>query len=87
MKTLSGRKSVEVNQFDIADASLLDALRGKKCYTGVNQMTKPMMKFMSAGELAAKPVLSDEEKKEKKKAKKDKKDKKKKSKKSKKSNN
>ena len=87
MKTLSGRKSVEVNQFDIADASLLDALRGKKCYTGVNQMTKPMMKFMSAGELAAKPVLSDEEKKEKKKAKKDKKAKKKKSKKSKKSKN
>ena len=40
MKTLSGRKSVEVSQFDIADASLLDALRGQKCYTGVNQMTK-----------------------------------------------
>ena len=43
-----------------------------------------MMKFMSAEQLAAKPVLSNDEKKNKKKAKKDKKDKKKKSKKSKK---
>ena len=87
MKTLSGRKSVEVNQFDITDPSVLDGLRGKHCYKGFNALTKPMMKFISADELANKPVLSADQKKEAKKSKKDKKDKKKKSKKTKKNKN
>ena len=77
MKTLSGRKSVEVNQYDITDPSVLDGLRGKHCYKGFNTLTKPMMKFMSAEELANKPVLSSDQKKSKKDAKKSKKDKKK----------
>ena len=77
MKTLSGRKSVEVNQFDITDPSVLDGLRGKHCYKGFNALTKPMMKFMSADEVANKPVLSADQKDKKKEAKKSKKDKKK----------
>merc|ERR1719231_1221535 len=72
MKTLSGRKSVEVNQFDITDPSVLDGLRGKHCYKGFNALTKPMMKFMSADELANKPVLSADQKNKKKEAKKSK---------------
>jgi len=85
MKTLSGRKSVEVSQYDITAASLVEALRGKRCYNANNSMTKPMMKLMSADDVANKPKLTDAEKEQKKKEK-DAKKKKKKSKKSKKKN-